>query len=375
MTLVEYISRLEHKIRPVWSKLPPELAIKVFSNGRKVFLKAFTHDLPVERIYLPESRRIKLWDIQFSNNIFNAAGLFKKGEGYYTCVAQGAGAYLAGTTTAVPRKGNIKNGIKHPVATFTKSGTAINWMGLPNYGHEFVAKRLSRLEKAKNCPIGISLASAPEHKDIEALNGILEGFEIFDRAGVDFIELNESCPNVIHEHSHETVNGLDKALVDRLEYISVNFLKKRNRNLPVIVKFSNDTEPAQLPELIKILTEMNFDGVNFGNTSTDYADYLGNMHYTELNIYKHFYSNFGGGVSGRVLKERSLALASSAVMLSNKLNLKNEFHVIRTGGIESAEDIMQSDKFGISLNQWFTGYFDAFAHSGHSVYLKMTEEK
>jgi hypothetical protein len=48
-----------------------------------------------------------------------------------------------------------------------------------------------------------------------------------------------------------------------------------------------------------------------------------------------------------------------------------EFHVIRTGGIESKQDLEDSERAGISLNQWFTGYFENFARYGHNVYKQM----
>ena len=48
-----------------------------------------------------------------------------------------------------------------------------------------------------------------------------------------------------------------------------------------------------------------------------------------------------------------------------------EFHVIRTGGIETLQDIQDSERAGISLNQWFTGYFENFASHGHKVYEEL----
>ena len=247
-------------------------------------------------------------------------------------------------------------------------------MGLPNEGHEIVASRISKIEKIKNCPIGISIASAPEQKGLEALNGLLMGFNIFDKAGVDFIELNESCPNVIHEHSVVQINRLDRSLVDRLEYISTNFLNKRKRKLPVIVKFSNDTNIEQLPALIDLLITLKFDGVDFGNTSTNYNEYIDEIDKSELGLYQYFIKEFGGGVSGRVLKHKSYLLASTAANLIKMRNLRTEFHVIRTGGIENSDDVLLSNKSGIVLNQWFTGYFDNFANYGHKVYLNIFDK-
>jgi len=63
---------------------------------------------------------------------------------------------------------------------------------------------------------------------------------------------------------------LMKNLLDVLEWISTNFLlENAMRHLPVIVKFSVDTLYEQVPELVRLLVYLGFDGVNFGNTSTE----------------------------------------------------------------------------------------------------------
>lgn len=349
-------------------KLPPNMALWLFSNGRKAFISMLANDKPNERIQISTSLTKKIWDITFCNPLFNAAGMFKNGEGYYTVASQKAGAYLAGTTTALSRTGNKKNNIKHPVLPLSKSGIGINWMGLPNQGHELIAFQLSKLEKQPGCPIGISISADPNLHGLDSLNGVLSGLKLYDEAMVDFIELNESCPNVQHDFSLETVKGLDKNLVERLEFISARFLKKRNRNLPLIVKFSVDTNPEQVPLLLDILIDLKFDGVNFGNTSIDYEYLRNDINPNDIKLFDYFTSNFGGGVSGKLLKSKSYSLSSLAVNMINILQPAHEFHVIRTGGISSADDILLSEKSGISLNQWFTGYFEVFAAKGHRLY-------
>ncbi|MCU0329605.1 MAG: hypothetical protein MUC47_01355, partial [Candidatus Kapabacteria bacterium] len=94
---------------------------------------------------------------------------------------------------------------------------------------------------------------------------------------------------------------------------------------------------------------------------------------SEQRTYDAFVARFGGGISGRPLKEASLALARQAVNVVASMALDREFHVIRCGGIESAADIQQSLDAGIVLNQWYTGYFDAFARDGHDVYRTLAD--
>jgi len=371
LTFVEQLSHFEYKMRPFLAKLPPMISTAFFSYGRKAFISLLARDLPDIRPNINGKYNTRLWNINFNVPLFNAAGMFKHGEGYYTVARQAAGAYLAGTTTKIPRKGNQYTYIKHPAAVFHNSGMAVNWMGLPNEGHNTVAERIYRLDKIDGCPIGASVSADPSQTGLDALQGVLDGFNVYTKAGVDFLELNESCPNVEHEHSAETINGLDKALVERLEYISQNFIRKRNKLIPVIVKFSNDTAPELVPAIVRMLVELKYDGVNFGNTSTNYSTLKDSINHNEKQLYDFFTKNIGGGISGRALKTTSFALSSLAVQALSYLNPSNEFNIIRTGGIENFDDIELSLKAGIPLNQWFSGYFSSFARYGHNLYSEI----
>jgi len=337
-------------------------------------MKEFVKSPLTQNISIPDEYNIKLWGISFACPLFNAAGMFKNGYGYHLVSAQGAGAFLAGTTTAVSRKGNLKNGILHPFAPYPRSQASSNWMGLPNEGHEAVAGRLSRIVKRSKCPIGASLSADPSQKGKEALDGLLNGIRLYEKAGVDFIEINESCPNVPH-HGSETQSTaeadkglLDRDLIHRLEFIQKFFINQKSRNLPIILKFSNDMNPGLVPHLIDVLIDMGFDGVNFGNTSVEYSEIRNEIAQNDLKIYDHFSAEYGGGISGLPLRVRSLNLSRSAVKYVSYKELPKEFHVIRTGGIFDRVDLELSAKAGIALNQWYTGYFDGFAKYGHKVY-------
>ncbi|MDA3844334.1 MAG: hypothetical protein PF588_08220 [Candidatus Kapabacteria bacterium] len=371
MTKTELLSRIDSKFRPMMVQfLPANFYSYLYSNGRKSFINMLASEIP-QNVIVPTRHSKILWDIEFQSNLFNAAGMFKKGEAYYTVAAQGAGAYLAGTTTARYRRGNEKKGILHPFASYPQSAAALNWMGLPNEGHEVVAKRISGLDKQAGCPIGVSIGSSPEDTGLTALNGVLDGFRLYDKAGADFIELNESCPNVVHEHDNNSEGGLDSMLVERLEFISENFLSIRDRNLPVILKISTDTEKELIPLLINKLSELEFDGINIGNTSTDYESARTMIAPNEMKTFDYFTKTFGGGLSGRPLKKKSLELSALASEYISQSNIGREFHVIRTGGVENAGDLSRSEKAGVALNQWFTGYFDAFSLRGHKLYEEL----
>lgn len=370
MSLLEKFAGIEQHLRPIIAYLPADVAARITSSGKRHFLKKFVKDVPEERINFSKDQSVKLWDISFNAPIFNAAGMFKLGYGYQVVANQGAGAYLVGTTTYNKRKGNKKHRTTHPFLPFPRSEAAINWMGLPNPGHEVVASRISKIEKIKNCPIGASLSYDSDDSKEIALKNMILGLEMYEKAGVDFIEINESCPNV---EGKIVSNNLEPELIDRLEYISTNFITKLQRNLPVIVKLSNDTNINQVDDLVRILSGLNFAGINFGNTSTRYKDLESFIKIKEKHHYYYFYNNFGGGVSGEPLKLTSLELSSKAISTLDTIEPKYEFHIIRTGGISSISDIEDSIKHGIKLNQWYTGYFKNFSMHGHNLYKNLLD--
>ena len=359
------LANLESKLRPLLTKLPAKTVVSQYSKGRLVFLAKLKEDITSETYAPPEYLSRQLWGIRFRAPIMNSAGMFKNAECYEMVSRQGAGAYLAGTGTWNPRKGNEKEGIYLPFVPYPRSHSASNWLGLPNDGDEVNSQRAQKLERIADTPVGWSIMGSPDFQGEEKLRYLVQGMRLYEQAGVDFLEINESCPNTAHGRPQ------DDDMTNRLKYLKEHFLDQRTRRLPVVVKFSNDTEAGQLPALLNILFKLGYDGVNFGNTSTDYARRKERIELNERKLFDFYTQTFGGGVSGRPLRESSLELAGRAVEYTRVGPPSQEFHVIRTGGIETLEDIQESERAGISLNQWYTGYFENFAKHGHEVYREL----
>ena len=359
------LANWESKLRPFVTKLPPKTVVSRYSSGRLDFLAKLKAEAPSETYTPPEDLSRELWGIRFRSPIMNSAGMFKNAECYEMVARQGAGAYLGGTGTWNPRKGNEKDGIYLPFVPYPNSHSASNWLGLPNDGDEVNTQRAKQLERIANTPVGWSIMGSPDFQGDEKLKYLVEGMRLYEQAGVDFLEINESCPNTAHGKPQ------DDDMANRLRYVKENFLDQRTRRIPVVVKFSNDTEAEQLPALLDVLFELGYDGVNFGNTSTAYDRRRESIEVGERKLFNFYTQTFGGGVSGRPLRESSLELAGRAVEYTRAGSPSQEFHVIRTGGIESWKDIQDSERAGISLNQWYTGYFENFARNGHEVYSKL----
>ena len=363
------LARWEGRLRPLLVALPASWVVRLYSGSRRRFLERLAAERPAPYAPPPALART-LWGLRFRAPLGNAAGMFKNGAGYELAARQGAGFFLAGTSTARPRAGNRAHGVALPFAPYPRSGAASNWLGLPNPGDEAVAARLAAIQRAhrvEGCPVGASVAGCPELAGEERLTALVAGLEIYDAAGVDFLEINESCPNTGEAAPPES------ELRRRLERIAEGFLARRRRPLPVIVKFSVDTRPDQVPGLVDTLVEMGYDGVNFGNTSASPALHEAAIAPAERRLFRHFSGRFGGGLSGRPLKSASLELARAAVRHLGDAPGRREFHVIRTGGIEDAADLIASETAGIGLEGWYTGYFEAFARHGHRLYRALFE--
>jgi dihydroorotate dehydrogenase len=346
---------------------PPNFTVKMYSSGRKYFLSQLKKDIPSEIVVPPDDLTRTLWGITFRSPIMNAAGMFKEGDCYEMMSKQGAGAYLGGTGTWNARQGNVKNGIHLPFVPYPKSGSSSNFMGLPNKGDEVNSRKILRIERISGTPIGWSVMASPDLEGEAQYEGIVRGIVCYENAGVDFIEWNISCPNVSH--------GKCESLEDQMSYVERNYLKKRRSNIPIIIKISNDKTVEELPYLLDLMFSKGFHGINIGNTSIQYQLIRDKIHPDERKLFDYFTRTFNGGISGRPLKEKSLELAARAVEYIKAGGPSQEFHVIRTGGIENWNDIMDSERAGISLNQWFTGYFEGFSKYGHEVYKKLYDSR
>ena len=366
------LAKWERAFRTFLTLFPPEKVVKRYSHGRKDFLEKLNQETVREQYKPSEDIGKNLWGLYFRTSLFNAAGMFKNGECLEMVYRQGAGAYLGGTNTWNSRPGNEKNEVHLPFVPYPRSHAASNWLGLPNKGdveNSNTARKMILSHPHLKFPIGWSIMGSPDYTGEEKLKKLIESMRSYKNAGIHFIEINESCPNTTHGKPQ------DSDLEKRLSYIKEHFLNQRERKLPVVVKFSNDTDVKQIPYLLDLLFNCGFDGVNFGNTSTQYEKRKKEIHPKEHKLYDYFTQTFGGGLSGKILKEDSLLLASTAAAYVKKGAPSQEFHIIRTGGIDSLKDIEESNRAGISLNQWFTGYFENFSKDGHDVYRELFDAK
>ena len=372
MSLPNILARLDRNIRPLLTILPSHLFASLYSSTSRWYADLASKDTNLQPIEVPPELSRTIAGLAFRSPICNAAGMYKYAEGYHKSFLLGAGAFIAGTTTSSVRIGNTKKGISLPFAPYPHSHSASNWLGLPNAGHAAIAKKIQTFPRYKKFPIGASVSADPGMKQELALPLLIEGIAFYIKASVDFIEINESCPNV--EGHHQTdLSRLDQDLLIRLEVISKQIIQKYN-HIPVFVKFSNDTNINQIPELLQVLIDLGFSGINLGNTSTKYSYYRDKIDKRDLEIYDYFTHTFGGGLSGRILREDSLSLCKSAHQYIQSKQLQKEFAIISTGGIHNGSDISNAIMSGASLTQWYTGYYEQYGKHTYDIYKKIYED-
>jgi len=357
---VKMINLVYNKIGHHLSFLSDMSYIKLNSVARKHYHDIFMGQNIIEQTFLKDELSTTLWGIKFRNKVCNSAGMFKSGEGYDICANLGAGAYIGGTSTYNPRVGNTKEKIHLPFMRLTKSKMTLNYLGLPNLGDEVLSKKVFTTRKVEGCPIGWSVMKSPDYSKEEAEEKLIKSLFLYqNNPQVDFMEINVSCPNI---------KKSSVGILDSLNYISEEFLKKRMRHFPIIIKLSNDVTEECLTDILKSLVDLGYDGVNIGNTSTDYSTIINEIHSDEKKVFNTFTSTFNGGIGGKPLKSRSYQLCKFANEYLKTLKVKQEFHVIRTGGIDCHNDLIESDSVGVSLNQWQTGFFFNYIEHGNNVY-------
>ena len=357
------ISKLHHVSQPILELLPLHWQVKLMSAGRQRFMKEFCLAMP-EHNFIPDKKHaVTAWGLKFRTPLMNSAGMFKNGDGYDVVAALGAGGYIGGTSTANPRIGNVRNAIHLPFVTLPSSSIAINWLGLPNLGDELLANMLITKRKLAGCPIGWSVMRSPDYTEEDGMQLLINSlWKYHNNPQIDFIEINESCPNI-------RAGGGN--IINRLTMISEKFLKQRKRPLPIIVKLSNDITYASLDEILVAMIKLGFDGINLGNTSIDYLKVKQALGKKDLPLFEYFTRNYGGGVSGVVLQKTSLNLCAHAANKVAQLIPDYEFHIIRSGGVQHVDSIQQSLQNGATLMQWYTGFFTNYNRYGENIYREL----
>ena len=271
----------------------------------------------------------KIGRLKLQNPVMVASGTFGYAEEFKDIAdLKQIGAVITKSVSLAPRKGN-----KPPRIWETTAGM-LNSIGLQNDGVDDFIK--NKLEFLKNIGIPVIVSIAGEKAKEYA-----ELAEKLDIPGVDALEINISCPNVVSRSGLPAANAPAKLFAQdaKITAAIVRAVKKATKRT-IITKLS--PEVTDICEIAKAAQKAGSDAIALINTIKGMA--------VDINTHKPRLGHITGGLSGPAIKPIALRLvweASRAVKIP----------VIGIGGIMTAEDAIEFFLCGASAIQVGTATF------------------
>eukprot|EP01084_Bolivina_argentea_P162316 282497_1 len=378
--LALYATYIQGVLRPYMVKyLPNDLVVFIYSFSRNTYLSCLGKYRVQDCHHLKESNReINVMGLSFRNDLGNAAGLDKDGTLLNLSYTMGAGFAVVGTVLNRKHSGNlpmmklfnfIPLGRYNPWTPLPETKCGLNSLGLPTKGIDEVIKNIlffktecvTKGYDISKFPIGVSIMGHPlDNSDpCEKLKGVIECVEKCCLSQTaDFIEINESCPNVDHGNHCDSQQNIRKKLKERLHEI----IKCRNdickqkciKNIPILVKLGSlGHNKNEIIERVKFISDCGVDGIVAVNTQKDYKNYLLNLPKHDKKLFLYYTKKYNGGFSGPLIFKKSLNQIEIATQYLKKYN-KN-FTIIHVGGISNNNDVVKSRQSGAHLREWYTG--------------------
>jgi dihydroorotate dehydrogenase len=262
----------------------------------------------------------RLLGLAFPNPLGLAAGFDKDAVAVRGFAALGFGFVEVGTVTPRPQAGNPRPRLFR----LPEAASLQNALGFNNAGLDAMAGRLRALRRAPlPIPLGVNLG---KNKDTPAERA-LDDYEALVRgvgALCDYLVVNLSSPNTPGLRDLQSEEFL-RALLPRALALTTR---------PVLVKLSPDLPLEQAAALAGTAVDAGAAGILVTNTTTEYALAPGARDF--------------GGLSGRVLKEKSFRMLQALAPLRKRAVL------VSVGGIDSGEEAYRRLRAGASLLQVYT---------------------
>ena len=322
-------------IRPLLFRMDAENAhLFTFKFLRRVFSFRVCRKLAT-MYYQVNNPRLKksFCGLVFSNPVGLAAGLDKDALLTDEMACLGFGFIEIGTLTPKAQEGNPK-----PRLFRLKSDKAlINRMGFNNMG---VIQAAKRLKERKNTSTIIG-GNIGKNKDTPNEAAYLDYVFCFNALYdyVDYFVVNLSSPNTPGLRALQERESLDKILQALLQE-----LKSKKVEKPIFLKIAPDLEDADLLDIIEVVKRTKIAGVVATNTTISREG----LRTTSEELKR---MGEGGGLSGVPLEERSTRMVQ---MLRKELG--NNYIIIASGGIHSADTALEKINAGANLVQLYTGF-------------------
>ncbi len=261
----------------------------------------------------------RLLGVRFPNPIGLAAGFDKDALAVAGFGCLGFGFVEVGTVTPRAQPGNPRPRLfRHP-----GQASLQNAMGFNNRGLEKLSRRLARRSGAG--PLGVNMG---RNKDTPPERTVDDYRRVAARLSgrCDYFVVNVSSPN--------TPGLRDLQRLDRLAELLAAV--RAATETPFLVKLSPDLDAGEAAALAAAAVDTGASGVVLTNTTVDYSLLPG--------------AAAPGGLSGRVLRERSFEMLRAVAR-----ELFGRCLLISVGGIETAAEVYRRLRHGASLVQLYTG--------------------
>jgi dihydroorotate dehydrogenase len=405
------LARVDGHLRPALATvLPPDIFVAVYSASRSPVIGMLSSQSSASRLggsvggAQRGAPRHSAMGLSFRNDLGNAAGLDKDGSLLDFNYALGAGFAVVGTVLSEPHTGNLFDFLGglwcgNPWTPLPQSGGALNSLGLPSKGVDCAVEHIAAFRERHGVPpqtpaaargwrggaapveqggagfpIGVSIMGHPAHasEPERKLRGVVHCVEKSLPVS-DFIEINESCPNVHHGGgaSGGGASGANAGLAARLSAVVTArdaHAKASGRRVPILVKLGELTDAKPT---VRFLAGLGVDGLVLLNTQKDYAAF--ELPASDRQLLDHYTQRYAGGLSGAPILPRSVGQAAAAQQAVAELGLSKSFTVVHVGGLQSADDVARSRATGAELRQWYTGLMHGLASpSPETLYARVT---
>jgi dihydroorotate dehydrogenase (fumarate) len=255
-------------------------------------------------------------NVEINPGVMNAAcNIAKTPDDVEAFAKTKTGAIVVGSITPRERPGN-------PAPQWFDGGEfAINSFGMPNGGRLYYDEHLPTmidLAHQANKAFILSTAgfSAADYGELAALA---------QRHGVDVLELNLGCPNILVDGEQKPIASFDRDYMQKIIEAA-----RSETDLPITVKLSPYSNPEDLKETAKLLIALDYvDGVVTSNTFPNSFTLDETLEPVITSAVKNV-----GGMSGRGLQPIALGQVKAFREL-----LPPHIAVIGAGGIETLEDV------------------------------------
>jgi len=261
----------------------------------------------------------ELLGLRFPGPLGLAAGFDKDGCVVPAMTALGFSFLELGTVTPVGQPGNPRPRLFR----YPEQASLRNALGFNNQGGEALARRLRALHPWR-VPLGVNLGrnkSTPPERAADDYHALLERLEGL----CDYFVINVSSPNTPGLREMQEERALGRLIREA----------RRRSSTPLLVKLSPDLDPAAATELAEAVVEAGAAGVILTNTTVDYSLLPG--------------TPAVGGLSGRVLRERSFTMLEAVAR-----RLFGRCILVSVGGIDSADEAYRRLRAGASLVQLYS---------------------